>query len=294
MASFYAYDFVYDNIPSQKWDLKIITFEDGGLFNGVGSSDINIITQKVLRKSKPYYLGRTQETVLEFPLTFGTAAPISALDRDMISAWLFGRSIYKKLYILQDDLNGAYFNCLFTEPEPLYIGGLNYAFTCNVTCDSPWAYSPEHIVSGSFIGGNAYEFDIYNTSSEDDYLYPSFYFSVTTVDGNQDQRTVSFYNDTDNTLRDFTWSCLYHGDQITIDNDLQIVSSHIYASDEYNNHPFPRYSNDGETMYTLLNCFNKNWFRLLPKNNSIRAVVVETDTIIDYVIRFTERMKIGG
>lgn len=288
MASFYGYDFVYDDIPSQKWDLKIITFEDGGLFNGVGSSDINIITQRVLRKSKPYYLGRTQETVLEFPLTFGTAAPISGLERDMISAWLFGRSIYKKLYILQDDLNGAYFNCFLTKPEPLYIGGLNYAFTCNVTCDSPWAYSPEHIVSGSFAGGQNFSFNIYNSSSEDEYLYPSVYFKLTATSIPQYQRSLTFSNATDN-YRHFNWAYLYDKDEITVDNDLQIVTLDNTIN------PFPRTSDiDQSSIVSLLNCFiDKNWFRLLPKNNEIIAAV-GANSIIDFEIRFTERMKIGG
>src|SRR5512135_1530295 len=101
MASFYAYDFMYDDIPSQRFDLKIVTFEDGGLFSGVGSANVNILSQRVLRKSKIYYLGRTQEPVLEFPLTFASYKPITALDRNKISDWLFGRNGYKKLYIMQ-------------------------------------------------------------------------------------------------------------------------------------------------------------------------------------------------
>jgi len=120
MASFYAYDFMYDDIPSQRFDLKIITFDDGSLFSGVGSSDVNILNQKVLRKSKPYYLGRTQEPVLEFPLTFGRAEPVSALDRDLISAWYSVGQLIKKLYIMQGRFKCAYFNCLLKEPEPQY------------------------------------------------------------------------------------------------------------------------------------------------------------------------------
>jgi hypothetical protein len=276
MASFYAYDFVYDDIPSQKWDLKIITFEDGGLFNGVGSSDVNIITQRVLRKSKPYYLGRTQETVLEFPLTFGTAAPISALDRDMISAWLFGRSIYKKLYILQDDLNGAYFNCFLTKPEPLYIGGLNYAFTCNVTCDSPWAYSPEHITSGSFTG-TYHTVNLYNGSSEDEYLYPTLYFQIVSATGS----LVNFnlYNSSDDEDRVFIINDLSVGDEITVDNDLQIISG---------------VDSRLTTLTGLLGNFEGyNWARLIPRNN-ILTLYATNSAKINYEIRYTERLKIGG
>ena len=276
MSSFYAYDFIFDDIPSHKWDLKIISFEDGGLFNGVGSSDVNIIEQRVLRKSKPYYLGRTQETKLEFPLTFGTSNIISGLDRDLISAWLFGRSGYKKLYVLQDDLNGMYFNCFLTKPEPLYIGGVNYAFTCQVVCDSPWAYGPEYTVSGSaaYDTTPALHIEIYNSSSEDEYLYPIVNFTAG-VSGIGQNPTFRIWNVTDSN-RQFTFTNLVQGSQISVNNDLQIVTA------------TPAY-----TSRTILSCFNKNWFRLLRGYNDL--VIDTTATSAPYFeIKYTERFKIGG
>lgn len=302
MSSFYAYDFIYDGIPSQKFALKIITFEDGGLFNGIGSSEVNIIEQRVLRKSKPYYLGRTQETKLEFPLTFGTYQPISGMERDLISAWLFGRSEYKKLYILQDDLNGAYFNCFMNNPEPLYIGGVNYAFECNVICDSPWAYSSPRSVSGSAIGWNPDGYDkyftIYNGSSEDEYLYPTIDITVGQVNSpNVGEFNLTNFNDlsgpevftveqssgkwiTFRLPRIFSFNNLQENDCIHIDNDLQIISgSRIGAG----------------PISGLLSKFNKNWFRLLPGINEIGIIFEdENDSSVYYNILWTERMKIGG
>jgi hypothetical protein len=281
MANFYAYDFMYDDIPSQRFDLKIITFEDGGLFNGVGSSDINILTQRVLRKSTPYYLGRTQEPVLEFPLTFGTAAPISGMDRDIISAWLFGRSVYKKLYILQDDLNGAYFNCFLTKPEPLYVGNLNYAFQCTVVCDSPFAYAPEKFISGSIVTSGSY--NLYNSSSEDEYLYPTVSFRI--VDGEIEYLygvevgfTFSITNVTDSN-RIFSFEGLAIGDEIYVNNDLQIVSGLNTSSEP------------PVTLTGLLNKFiDKKWLRLLPKNN---VILIEGPTV-SFQLTWSEKLKIGG
>lgn len=301
MASFYAYDFMFDDIPSQRWDLKIITFEDGGLFSGVGSSDVNIITQRVLRKSKPYYLGRTQEPVLEFPLTFGTSRPISGYERDVISSWLFGRSTYKRLYILQDDLNGAYFNCFLTKPEPLYIGNMNFAFTCTVVCDSPWAFIPTRTLTKNFVSDGSIELEgttfptwngtygIYNFSSEDDYLYPEV--SITFGDGVfstptpdylpsygiiQTMAYASLINTTDDASREttFTGVCAYQTFQMN--NDLQILTT---------NQEYP---------YNLaLGYFNKNWFRLVPKYNEISIEILGIDSGI-FTFTLNERMKIGG
>jgi hypothetical protein len=282
MAQFYAYDFIFDNIPSQKWDLKIITFEDGSLFNGVGSTDINIITQRVLRKSKPYYLGRTQEPVLEFPLTFGSAHEITAIERDLISSWLFGRSTYKKLYILQDDLQEIYFNCFMTKPEPLYIGGVNYAFTCQVVCDSPWAYNSERITSGSAYKkeSTGVNFNIYNRSSEDEYLYPKIYFQVLEPTYPFPTQIVWFVNNSDGgNSRIFNWNYLVENDRITVDNDLQIITGVNIAS---NGATFP--------IEGLLSKFtSKNWFRLIPGLNNISIY-----GSLYYEIKWTERLKIGG
>jgi hypothetical protein len=265
MASFYGYDFMYDDIPSQMWNLKIITFEDGGLFSGKGSADVNILSQRVLRKSRPYFLGRTQEPVLEFPLTFGTAKPISGMDRDLISAWLFGRGGYKKLYILQDDLNGAYFNCMFKNPEPQYIGNMNYAFTCTVSCDSPFAYGPEKTISRTVSAGETISLEIYNSSSEDEYLYPVVHFIL------NGGGSLSITNYSDNE-RAFSFTDIpYLSIEATIDNDIQTITSDTTG---------------------LLTYFNNYWFRLVPKINLV--TVYSSETIELFEIKYTERFKIGG
>lgn len=279
MASFFAYDFEFDDIPSHLYDLKIVTFGEGGLFSGVGSTDVNIITQRVLRKSKPYYLGRTQEPVLSFPITFGSYREISGLDRDRISAWLFGRTTYKKLYILQDDLHGAYFNCFLTKPEPQYIGALNYAISCEVVCDSPWAYLPERTISGTSLGSTAKAFTVYNNSSEDEYLYPTVNFTIPTSAplGGINSFTLINTSDSDRT---FEFTELYPEVVISVDNDLQIVQ---VTTSQY----VP------STATLGIGNFNKQWFRMIPGANALEVYSDATD-YVTYEIKMTERMKIGG
>lgn len=268
MSSFYAFDFSYDGVPSATFDLKIVTFEDSGLFSSVGSANVNILSQRVLRKSKIYFLGRTQEPVLEFPLTFATQRPISGMDRDLISAWLFGRAGYKKLYILQDDLNGAYFNCFMTNPEPQYIGNMNYAFTCTVSCDSPWAYGPEKTISGSATAGVITPIQIYNSSSENEYLYPMVRFILSGA--SPFSYSMTNYSDSE---RIFNFSDIPATSpiEVTIDSDMQMITSDATG---------------------LLTYFNNAWFRLIPKINNI--TVYSPQTVDLFEIKFTERFKIGG
>lgn len=270
MASFYAYDFIFDETPSQKYDLQIITFDDGGLFSGVGSSNTNIITQSVMRKSKNYFLGRTQEPILEFPLTFGRKESISAMERDAISKWLFGRSGYKKLYILEDDMDGAYFNCFLTNPTPLFIGNLNYAFNCTVTCDSPFAYSPEKTISATYSNFTnlQYTTTIYNASSEEEYIYPNITFTM-----GSSGSTISIKNITDSN-RTFTFGTedypLLQDEEVEVNNDLQIIES--------------------STGLRRMSHFNNNWFRLVPGVNQILV----SGSVASFEITYNERLKIGG
>lgn len=265
MAQFTAFDFEYSGIPSARFDLKIVDLDGAGIFNGVGSSNVNVLSQRVLRKSRPYFLGRTQEPILEFPLTFATQRPISGLDRDLISAWLFGRAQYHKLYILQDDLNGAYFNCMLKDPEPQYIGNLNYAFTCTVSCDSPFAYGPEKTISRSVAAETTLPLEIYNSSSEDEYLYPVVHFIL------NGGGSLSITNYSDNE-RAFSFTDIpYLSIEATIDNDMQTITSDTTG---------------------LLTYFNNYWFRLVPKINLV--TVYSSETIELFEIKYTERFKIGG
>ena len=78
-------------------------------------------------------------------------------------------------------------------------------------------------------------------------------------------------------------------DDITVDNDLQIITHNTSG------HSFPR-TESGNTYYTLLECFNKLWFRLLPKINDIYIIIGKADTggKVEYQFTYTKRLKIGG
>lgn len=266
MASFNASDFMYGDKFSQLYGLKILNFDSSGLYSGVGSSDVEIYSQQVMRKAKPYYLGRSQSKILQFPLTFGTNIPVTGMERDLIQNWLFGETTYKKLLIVQDDLEGAWFNCFLTNPVPMYIANFNYAFQCTVTCDSPFAYSPLRTVTRTFAGDNIVQFDctIFNRSSDKDYLYPNLTFELNSV-GNSFSLTNANDND-----REFLFSNLSPNETITVNNDLQILTS--------------------STGLHRLDSFNKKWFRLVPGTNLIHVESgIGTCTITYY-----DRKKIGG
>lgn len=274
MSQFTALDFEFAGIPSQNFDLRIINFDSGGLYSGVGSSDPTIHTQKVYRQDKVYDLGVSQDQVLTFPLIFASENPLSGMDRNIISNWLFGRSSRNKLKIIQDDLNGAWFNVFLTKPEPYYIGNINYGFKCIVQCDSAFAYTPLKTVTKTYANNNVITDDIiiYNSSANDDYLYTDISFALNTV-GNSFE--IINYDDVETisgspVYRNFFFSGLQANETITINGDTKTIVS--------------------STGLRRLSNFNKKWFRLLPRANHLH---IESG-IGTFTITYYERVKIGG
>jgi len=274
LSQFTTLDFEFDSIPSQTYKLSIVNFDSGGLYSGIGSSDPTIHTQKVYRHDKVYDLGVSQDQVLSFPLTFVTDVPLSGMERNIISNWLFGRSSRKKLKILQDDLNGAWFNVFLTKPEPYYVGNVNIGFKCVAVCDSAFAYSPMKTVTRTYTGDNVITDDlvIYNDSANDDYLYTNFSFALNSV-GNSfsitnadDIETISGSS----VAREFLFSGLLSNEEIVINGETQTIVS--------------------STGLRRLSNFNKKWFRLVPRANHLH---VESG-IGTFTITYYSRIKIGG
>ena len=266
MSQFTAYDFEYNYVPSQTYNIKIANFDGGGLFSGVGSPDVTLHTQKVYRQDKEYYFGRSVDKPLEFPITFASEEVVDGMDRALISKWLFGRSNFKKLKIIQDDLNGAWFNCIFLNPTPLYIGNVNRGFTATCRCDSSFAYSPLKTETRTFTGDNiiTYDFTIYNDSDNDDYLYPDISFELNTVG---DSFSMTNLDDDD---REFLFTGLQASEEIVINSEQQTVTS--------------------STGLLRLANFNKHWLRLVPGINHLH---VESG-IGTFTLTYFERVAIGG
>jgi len=267
MTSFHAYSFLYDNVSSDLYDLKLLNFGDGGITDGAVIGNISLITQGVLRKSKVYTLGRIQNYVLEFPVIFGSYNNISPSIRSIIGKWLIGRDTYKKFQVIQDDMQvqGIWYNVIFTSAKPLYIGNMQFAFEVTAISDSPFAYSsPKSYTYTSAASSVNYNFSIYNGSANTDYLYPT-----TEITLNSSGTSFTLTNATDSN-RASTFTGLSVNEVLTIDNDRQIISS--------------------STGLLRLSNFNKNWFRLLNGNNSLNI----TGGIGNIEISYYEYLKIGG
>lgn len=241
--SFWGNSFIFDGIPSEVHSLTIST-PDGGESTNPGSNDVELLTEEVYKKSRTYLLGVKHSSPLEFDITFTSERELSSVDLTLIQKWLFGHSMYKKLQIVQADMDNVYFNCFLKNPTVYKVGNKIQGINATVLCDAPWGWTFEKTLSNDYVIANVNDVIVFNNTSDDnDYLYPEIEFTMNSTGGDL---TIENQND-DN--RQFVFTGLSADEVMTIDNDRNIISS--------------------STGLRRLSTFNKKWFRFAPELNTL-------------------------
>jgi len=259
---FYGYFFVFNDIPSEYYNLRIFNFGSGGNESQSTGGDVSLVTQGIYRRPVPYFYGVNQDTVLTFPLVFGSYTALDKTTQDLIHKWLFGQMGYKKLVIVQEDMSSMYYNCFLTDPKSVSIGNLGYAFEATVVCDSPWAWSNDKTFTRTYATDNVNDtFVFVNESANKDYLYPEIAFTLNSLGSG-----ITITNVTDSN-RQFIFAGITPLETITVDNNRQILSS--------------------STGLYRLSKFNLNWFRLLQGMNTINISGGVSSFSMDYKFAIT-------
>lgn len=252
--AFWGRNFVFDSIPSETYSM-IISSNDGGEGNTNGSLSVNIKTQEIFRRPVPYFYGVQQSPVLEFPVSITTTEmELTEEDASLVQKWLFGKQGYKKLQIVQTDMEDFYFNCFLIDPQIRRVGNIIRGFDCTVKCDSPFAWGYP-VSTTLYTSTNAQT--IYNKSDNLFYTYPTLTIKMLGSGG-------SFYisNNTDGGgTRFLSIFSLFLGETLTINNDLQIITSSTGLN---------RLANVAPPV---------NFFRLLPGVNSISVSTAINNTV---------------
>lgn len=216
--SFWAKSFVFDNVPSETFGLFIISEGAAGVLQNTGSSSVNLYTQEIYRRPKPYLFGTQQTPTLSFDLIFASLTPLSAYEQQAVQKWLFGYNTYKTLQIMQCDMDDIYFNCILNEPTVTTVGNFAYEIKCTVICDAPWAWEyPKTQTFGPFNVEGTFNFD--NTSDDNYYMFPTM-----TVTLSDHSNSFQIINTTDNSST-CTFTGLSPSEVLTINSDKYIISS---------------------------------------------------------------------
>lgn len=258
---FWNKSFIFNGIPSETYNLRILNFDAGGSGESSAMGDPTIIQKWIQTRKKPYLFYVAYNSPLEFDFEIANYDPLTSIDRSLISKWLLGKQSYLPLRIVADNMMDAYFNVIFSNPTYLYVGNVNYGMRLHAVCDAPWAWTTEKTLSLTFDGSSLqdYDFTFYNDSDDkSDYLYPTISFKIS---NHASAGNFSLTNSSDNS-REFSFSGLYSLEEIDVDNDRQII-------------------NTSSSSLRLSN-FNKNWFRLVPGRNTLNISGYLTSFSMDY------------
>ena len=266
--AFFGCQFVFDDIPSWEYGLvcyDIGTNQEDGNF---ASTPTDIYEDRTPWRYTPLFYGVSRNTPLRFTFTFG-ADPKNIrngqwLDRhemDTIATWLTGHDTYKYLEIFQSDLDVTRYRCFITDLKSTTYGKLPWAFTCEVTCDSPYAYLYPETITYSVSGSYRTIFE--NKASVNKY-YPNM--KITINRGN----SFSIINHSD-------------GDREFSFNSITSLPIEIYVNNENE-----IITNNKEL--NLYDRFNFRFFRLLRGRNDLEFTA--TNATVDLICEFP--VNVGG
>ncbi len=154
------------------------------------------------------------------------------------------------------------FLCAITDLKIITYGWHPWAFSCNVTCDSPYGYLKPKTYSYECDGSTTISFN--NLSTTNDNYYPKIVITPT----NTNTGDITIRNITDGN-RDMIFTDLGNTGAITIDNENGIITC--------------------ANNLNLYDNFNFNFFRLLP---DINTLTLTGDFSIDIYCEFP--VDVGG
>lgn len=244
---FYGSRFIYDNKSSDYFNLYVSEIGGDGSSTWNGSGSMEIYNKKLYRRSTPFFYGSSIGDNLEYELSFTSPEDIDSRTSELIQKWLFSSRSYKKLMVVQPDMQDVYMNVILNNPQVVRDGNFIRGYTCTAQCDSPfggWRFpkTKTYSYTSEVIDASI----TFNNSSDDvgAYLYPILVITMNNTGGN-----IKITNQSD-LNRVFEFTSLSPSEVLTVDNSLQQISS--------------------STDLKRMSNFNKKFFRLIPGINNLR------------------------
>ena len=244
---YYSSSFVYDGSPSSYFNLYVSEIGGDGNSENSGGGSFEVYNKKIYRRSVPFFYGSAVGDNMEYELSFTSPEDIDSRTSELIQKWLFSSRSYKKLMIVQPDMQDVYMNVILNDPQVVREGNLIRGYTCTAQCDSPfggWKFpkTKTYTYTAEVIDNTV----TFNNSSDDsgNYLYPQFVITMNNAGGNI---TITNQSDGD---RVSSFTGLSPSEVLSVDNSLEQISS--------------------STDLKRMSNFNKKFFRLIPGINTIR------------------------
>jgi phage-related protein len=189
IVAFYGCSFSFDGISSNEHGLVIYDFGSTNQGDASFSSSISLIEDRIPSRRTPIVYGSSQNDPLEFNLVFGIHPddidinhPLDRWDVNAISTWLTGVDGYRWLEIDQFDMQNIRFKCIISSLKLITPDMQPWAFSCKVTCDSPFAYTYPTTFTYSVSSSGTY--NLYSESSYKGYYNPILEITFKSSAGN--------------------------------------------------------------------------------------------------------------
>lgn len=196
--AFQGNKFIFDGIPGEQYGLMLANVNNASQKAGQIGGVWKVHEDRIARRSVGLDYGVTANEPLSFPITMVAMEDNHHFDRYEVAAiagWLTGHQEFKKLVVLQPDMENVYYRCRITKLETVDVGMRIIGFTATVTCDSPYAYRSANCLSIEVNGGDN-DFVVFNHSNVNDYFYPTL-----TLNNLAHDVTIINHSDNDNVFR---------------------------------------------------------------------------------------------
>lgn len=266
--AFWGTEFIFDGIPCSEYGLMVYHFGSNGQ-DDVSFQNGEIVEDRIPGRYDALTYGLVQNQSLEYTLVFGANMESmdanESIDRyevETIAAWLTGYKTRKWLTIIQDDMESFRYRCFISELKLITYGDMPWAFSCRVSCDSPFAYSlPEEY---SYTVNGEDEVILFNRSSFNGFYRPKLEIAI------HSGSSVSIQNLSDGN-RTFQFSSLPGGKSLVIyiDNKNQVITNNM----DLNLYPY----------------FNMKFMRLVRGDNILK---IKGNATVKFICEFP--VNIGG
>lgn len=146
--AFSGYEVIFDGVPGIKYDLLLYDIGSNKQSDNINfTSAGKLIEDRLSRSPTSLLYGVEDNGPLSFQIVLAASPdrierniPYDRFEIEAISSWLTGHRRWKTLKIVQPDLSHVRYQCLITDFKQILYEHLPWAFSCTVTCDSPYAY----------------------------------------------------------------------------------------------------------------------------------------------------------
>jgi hypothetical protein len=228
--AFYCDYFVFDNVSSERHNLKITTPKSDETIN-ISEYKSDLI--KTPRRNKFYSTKPKVEEPLMLAVSIFSETPLTRSQMDNIDRWLFRTDgKFRKLRINQPDMQGYYYNCKLQKLSISTFGNKPYQVDVIMECDSQYAWQNQ-LTRDYNITSTPYVAKFVNTSSED-LMSPIYEITCNPINMSlmSTDRTIKIVNEQyeDDRLNVMEFVNIFDNEILHIDTETGIITSNMRTS----------------------------------------------------------------